>query len=230
MKEREKYMKPVIGISMQYHPELPRYDMSAEYARAVAAVGGIPLLLPELEEEKVAQLLQLCQGVIFSGGEDVNPACYGREKEALCGRVTDHRDAAELLLFRLATERKLPVLGICRGVQLLNVALGGTLIQDIPGHRDTTHPVKVEGGSLLHSATGDCCRVNSYHHQVIEKPGNGLRVVARNEEGYIEAVELPDYPFFLGVQWHPERSLVREADPISRQILQMLINAAQKYN
>lgn len=221
-------MKPVIGISMQYHPELPRYDMSAEYAEAVAAVGGIPLLLPELEEEKVAQMLQLCQGVIFSGGEDVNPACYGREKEPLCGRVADRRDAAELMLFRLVMERELPVLGICRGVQMLNVALGGTLIQDIPGHRDTTHEIRVERESMLHTVTGDCCRVNSYHHQIIEKPGKGLRVIARNEEGGIEAVELPGHPFFLGVQWHPERSFVREADPISRQILQMFLNAAQK--
>lgn len=222
-------MKPVIGISMQYHPELPRYDMSAEYAQAVAAVGGIPLLLPELQEENVADLLGLCQGVVFSGGEDVEPARYGNKKDALCGRVSPHRDEAELRLFRLAMERQLPILGICRGIQLLNVALGGTLTQHIPGHRDTTHSIEVEKDSLLYPLTGDSCHVNSYHHQIIDRPGEGLRVIARNEEGGIEAVELPGHPFFLGVQWHPERSFVREADPISQGILRLLTEAANGF-
>lgn len=219
-------MKPVIGISMQYHTELPRYNMSAYYAEAIAAAGGIPLLLPELKEESVADMLGLCQGVLFSGGADVNPALYGQAKDALCGPVEDHRDEAELLLFRLAMERNLPILGICRGNQLLNVALGGTLLQHVPGHAGTVHSVSVEKDSLLYPITGDLCRVNSSHHQVIDRPGNGLKVIARNEEGMIEAVEMPGHPFFLSVQWHPEAMLIKESDPISLEIFRLLVNAA----
>ena len=221
-------MKPVIGISMQYDPELPRYSMSSRYAEAIAAAGGIPLLLPFLPEDCISDMLQLCDGVLFSGGADINPALYGQEKDALCGKLDDRRDEAELRLFRMVMEKELPILGICRGTQLLNVALGGSLIQHIPGHVGTTHAVSVEKDSLLYPVTGDRCRVNSGHHQVIDRPGQGLNVIARNEEGMIEAVELPGHPFFLAVQWHPEEMYIPDEDPVSREIFRLLIDAAKR--
>lgn len=219
-------MKPIIGISMQYNHELPRYDMSAEYAEAVAACGGIPVLIPYLAEENVRNLLGLCHGLLFSGGQDIAPERYSGTPIPECGQPDPNRDAAELLLFRLAAERKMPILGICRGIQLINVALGGTLHQHIPGHRDTVHTITVSSDSLLYPITGSSCTVNSYHHQILDNLGQGLKVIARGDGGEVEAVESTEYPFLLGVQWHPERSLVREGNTISRMIIERFIRAA----
>lgn len=219
-------MKPIIGISMQYNRELPRYDMPAEYAEAVAACGGIPLLIPYLAEENLRDLLDQCQGLLLSGGQDIAPERYGCLPIPECGQPDPNRDEVELKLFRLAEARKLPILGICRGIQLINTALGGTLSQDVPGHRDTVHSITVTPGSLLHPATEDSCTVNSYHHQVLDILGRGLKVIARGDDGVIEAVESTEYPFLLGVQWHPERSLIREGNAISRKIIESFIRTA----
>lgn len=161
-------------------------------------------------------------GVLFAGGEDVDPAFYGEEKKYDSVDINYARDQFEMKLLEHALHRRLPILGICRGAQVINVGFGGTLYQDLAQdaapefeHRqtdtgksrnDTTHTVTVtEPGSLLAGAVSGSCRVNSLHHQAIKRLGHGLKVTAHSEDGLVEAVEAAnDYPFLLAVQWHPE--------------------------
>jgi putative glutamine amidotransferase len=158
-------------------------------------------------------------GVLFSGGEDVDPALYDESKKHANVQVDRSRDQFEFALLDAAMERRLPILGICRGIQMINVKFGGTLIQDIPSdtelernHRqqgsraELTHTVTVtEPNSALASVVTGSCRVNSLHHQAIKRLGRGLKVTAHSEDGLVEAVEAADdYPFLMAVQWHPE--------------------------
>ena len=217
-------MKPIIGLSVQYNADTTRVDMSTRYSTAVEWAGGIPMILPEMNEQcDVDRMVSTLDGIIFTGGEDVNPALYGAEKEEACGRVSDHRDSFEVKLLRAAMERRLPIMGICRGIQILNTALGGTLYQDIPNHRGTKHLVAVYKNSVLHDCTGDVCLTNSSHHQALKKVAPGFKVLARAADGTIEAVTLEGYPFFLGVQWHPEAFWVSEGDEISGKIFKRFI-------
>jgi putative glutamine amidotransferase len=177
-------------------------------------------------------------GVLFAGGEDVDPAFYGEQKKYSSVQVNRARDKFELNLLKRALDRRLPILGICRGAQLINVDFGGTLYQDLdedtaPGfdHRQTdsgkarneiTHTVTVtEPESLLAGAVQGSCRVNSIHHQAIRHLGRGLKVSAHSEDGLVEAIEAAgDYPFLLAVQWHPEEIADR---PEQRRILEEFI-------
>jgi len=218
-------MKPIIGLTIQYKEDCSRIDMSPNYAIAVERAGGIPVILPEMKEQcDVDEMAGALDGIIFTGGEDVNPALYGAEREEECGRFSDHRDEFEVKLLKSAMARRMPIMGICRGIQLLNTALGGTLYQHIPNHRGTKHQVMVYKGSLLHECTGDICLTNSSHHQAIKKPAPGFKVLARAADGTIEAVTLEDYPFFLGIQWHPEAFWVGANDEISGVIFKRFIS------
>lgn len=193
-----------------------RIALNSNYVRALTAAGLIPLLVPPLlDPDRAAEVLDAVSGLVLTGGEDVHPTFYGATPHARL-EDTDHaRDAIELALYRAARERALPVLAICRGIQLVNVAEGGTLYQDLPSeqpspvkHADPNgrHALRVEPGSLLHRTVSDPASVNSRHHQAIKALAPSLRAVAWAEDDVIEGVELRDggASWLLAVQWHPE--------------------------
>jgi putative glutamine amidotransferase len=211
--------RPVIGLTTYQEQarylvwDVPSVLLPARYVQAVVAAGGVPVLLPSLPE-LIEQALPRLDGLILSGGSDIDPARYGAEPLQTTAPPRPERDEAELGLVQTALAARMPVLGICRGLQLLNVARGGTLHQHLPDVLDSTlhapapavyarHPVEVTAGSLL-AASLDGTEVMSYHHQGIDKLGVGLEVSATAPDGTIEAVEDPSLPFCLAVQWHPE--------------------------
>jgi putative glutamine amidotransferase len=235
-------MRPLIGVTtselrssrattLRRHGEPPHAEMALgmTYLRAVEAVGGMPVVLPPLGDAEL--LLDRLDGVCLSGGPDLDPEAYGAiERHAELGPTEPSLDAFELALARAADARGIPILGICRGAQALNVARGGTLHQHLPAHRQTepatatTHTVHVDDGSRLAALVGTRpLRVNSFHHQAVDELGRGLRAVAHAADGTIEAIEAPGAGFVLGVQWHAE-GLVHE--PRHRVLFEALVVAA----
>ena len=212
--------KPIIGITISHSEDLTRINMSARYPRVVERFGGLPLLLPEAkEDDNIAALCDLCDGILFSGGADLEPWRYGEEKQPDCGACFPGRDEFELKLLKIALGRKTPILGICRGIQTLNVGLGGTLYQHIPDHRGTRHTVTVDPGNFLYEKFGAKIETNSSHHQAIKQPGPGVRILAHAADGTVEAMLLEDYPFLFATQWHPEVDAMEREDPVSIFIL-----------
>lgn len=209
----------VTGVTREWDNQL-RTGVNASYVRAVLAAGGIPvLLLPEFSPQESIDLFGACDALLLTGGADVDPACYGAVPHAKLGIVDRRRDANELALVTDARARDLPILAICRGVQLLNVAFGGSLIQDIPSQRSSAidhdpatardqaaHPISITDGSRLGQILEATeFRANSFHHQAIDRVGEGLVVSARSPDGLIEGVESSDpLEWIIGVQWHPE--------------------------
>jgi putative glutamine amidotransferase len=220
-------MRPAIGITISYDDRRPGFfSLRGDYVRSIEQAGGVPLILAPGRPEDAAELLQRLDGLLLSGGSDVDPALYGEAPHPRLGRVIRERDLFELALVREALRRDLPLLAVCRGHQVLNVACSGTLVQDIPsqvargGAHDAplerwerAHEVAVRRGTRLHAILGkDSVAVNSFHHQAIEKPGAGLAVSAVSEpDGVIEGIEAPAHRFVVGVQWHPE-GFWRDAD------------------
>jgi putative glutamine amidotransferase len=213
-------MRPLIGIT-SYAEEI-RWGVWIEdaalvplaYVRAVDHAGGRPLVVPP-SEDGLEETLDALDGVIFSGGGDLDPDLYGAEAHDATDAPRKERDAAELRLLEAALERDMPVLAICRGSQLLNVARGGDLVQHLPeavGHEQhrhdpgsfSDHDVKVAAGSRLGGLLGDRAPVKSHHHQGYGRIGSGLREVAWAEDGVVEGLEDPAKRFALGVLWHPE--------------------------
>jgi gamma-glutamyl-gamma-aminobutyrate hydrolase PuuD len=199
------------------------------YVDGIEAVGAE--LVPIWYETPLSALYPLVvslDALLFSGGGDIDPCHYGQQREALCSRPNPVRDQLELALADLVFERSISILGICRGMQLLNVALGGTLKQNIFGHRSDPeysqtlwHDISIEPGSRVRKIVGaDRLRANSFHHQCVDEPGEGVLVTARAEDGVIEAIELPGERFVVGVQWHPEKSL--KDDGVSLRFFQAL--------
>jgi putative glutamine amidotransferase len=215
---------PLIGITTSEvrrpeinHPlpesEPPQFELALgmPYVRALARSGAIPVVLPPLAVELVPGLLRPLAGVCLSGGPDIDPANYGEEPQAELGPTEPDMDAFELAVARQADAAGLPILGICRGAQTLNVARGGSLVQHLGDHRQVepgskvTHEVAVEPGSRLAQALGaEQLSVNSFHHQAVERLGDGLRAVAWAPDGTVEGIEGEDGRFLLGVQWHAE--------------------------
>ncbi len=188
--------------------------MPVDYVRAVEHAGGRPLLVPP-SESGVEETLDALDGLIFSGGSDLDPALYGQEPHPETRGVVAERDRAELELLQAALARDMPVLAICRGSQVLNVALGGDLVQHLPEvvgherHKHTPgefadHDVAVEPGTRLGEIVGAHAPVKSHHHQGFGRLGRGLRPAAHADDGAVEAVEDPERRFALGVLWHPE--------------------------
>jgi putative glutamine amidotransferase len=214
--------KPIIGITgayMKRNEHMEGLYVHHDYHKTVAANGGIPVILPFINPEITLETLPLCDGIILSGGEDVDPQFYGQDPHINLGPTLPDRDLVEIEIVKYAIRNNIPILAICRGVQILNVALGGTLIQDIPSHmkepiqhsqtverRRDTHWVKISEDSKLFQILGsDQIRVNSLHHQAIDMVAKDLRVVASSSDGIIEAVEyICSSTFTVGVQWHPE--------------------------
>ena len=193
--------------------EPPQHEMSLgmPYVRALARAGAVPVVLPPLDAVLVPALLAPLAGVCLSGGPDLDPSAYGADPHPELGPVEPQLDAFELAVARQADAAGLPILGICRGCQALNVARGGSLLQHVPGHRQTApgwqvaHEVSVEASSRLADVLGgNTLSVNSFHHQAVERLGSGLRAVAWAADGTIEGIEAAGERLVLGVQWHAE--------------------------
>jgi putative glutamine amidotransferase len=198
---------------------------------ALENAGLIPLIVPPLSNtHAAAAVLDSVAGLVLTGGEDVDPARYGEKRHEKVRNVNAARDATEAALIEEAQARGTPVLAICRGIQILNVALGGTLVQDIPSQCETdidhdedtprdsrSHEVSIEPGSLIAKAIGtDHARVNSFHHQSVKRVAEGMRVTARSPDGVIEGIESTDEDWWvMGVQWHPEE-MTESAEPWDR--------------
>lgn len=235
-------MRPLIGISATPSEHLsatlditrPIDALDRSYVDSVLHAGGIPVLLPVMAPGMAEDLLPRLDGLVLSGGGDVGPSLYGAEQAPETDGVDHARDAFEVVLARLAVESDLPTLCICRGHQVLNVALGGTLVQHLEDAADRqhvdaatyhtgTHSVAVEPGTLLHQLVGDEVKVNSLHHQAVDRPGEGVRVVARDDDGVVEAVEVEGRDRILGVQWHPEMLL---GEPDNDALFRWLVDLA----
>lgn len=230
-------MRPLIGVTTsevraaekvhqvpEGEPRVREMALGLTYMRAVEAAGGLPMVIPPMDEESIEPLLDRLDGVCLSGGPDLDPQHYGADPHAELGPTEPDLDRFELAVARCADVRGMPILAICRGTQALNVIRGGVLHQHLPElsaeipHRqrtpgtETSHPVTVTRGSRLAAALGyerelevaDELDVNSFHHQAIDRLGEGLEVTARAPDGTIEAVEDPSREFVIGVQWHAE--------------------------
>ena len=229
-------MKPVIGLPQPGH-DLFRMYMKSKYAaslrRAGARIRWIELTDPD---QAVAQMLR-CDGMLITGGADIDPSYYGHPRQDKCGKPNPLRDSAELAMVKAWLPTSKPIFGICRGAQVLNVALGGTMLQDIShiqqvNHSDfknrgrCVHQVTIPEDTLLHTiAQATRIGVNSMHHQAVDIPGDNLVVSARSGDGFIEALELPGHPFCLGLQWHPEH--LSAGDPIQQAFFNAFVAACR---
>jgi putative glutamine amidotransferase len=234
---------PLIGITTSVTVAQPpeRAYVNIAYLRAVQDAGGIPILLaPHLAADVVAALWQRLDGLLLTGGGDIDPATFRQPRHPKVDDVSPARDALELGLTRRAVDDGVPLFAICRGIQVLNVALGGTLVQDLPSQRPSpivhsqrepreqpTHAVKVMGeGTRLGRILGALeIAANSMHHQAIDRLGEGLREVAWAPDGVIEGVELSGERFVVGVQWHPEELVGH--DRAARNLFAALVHAAR---
>ena len=231
--------RPRIGLTVDAAEGEERFELKRAYVDAVVAAGGLPLLLPHAPA-LAADTLATLDGLVVTGGAfDVPPELYGEVRRHACGPTRPERTAAELALLTAALARGLPVLGVCGGMQLLAVARGGTLFQDLmseaglPGHEQPppkdlpSHEVLVLDGTWLATLVGaGPLRVNSTHHQGLRTAGDGVRVSATAADGLIEAIELDGETFALGVQWHPEAALRHE--PRHAAIYRGLVDAARR--
>ena len=211
--------KPLIALMPLWDKKLNSYWMLPGYMELIIKSGGVPVMLSfSDDEESIKEIAQRFDGFIFTGGDDIATSYYGQEKLEQCGEPCVQRDSLEFALFNEVVKTDKPILGICRGMQFLNVALGGTLYQDLPTQRQSdtshkqpaphdapTHGVTVEQGTMLYDILGtNQLRVNTLHHQAVDQIAPCLQVCARAEDGLVEAVYAPEKAFLMGVQWHPE--------------------------
>ena len=239
--------RPTIGVLALVDSERESYWMLPGYLEGLMQAGGLPVVLPPTTDAAlIAQMVEECDGFLLTGGQDVAPELYGTARLPECGEVSELRDAMETELLRRAREAQRPVLGICRGIQFVNAALGGTLWQDLPSQRPTevehhmappydraAHRVSVVSGTPLAEllegllgvgglAPGELA-VNSYHHQAVRDVAPGLEVMAVSEDGLVEAVRDPSQRWLWATQWHPELSF--RTDEASRRIFSAFVAA-----
>ncbi len=232
-------MKPIIGVLPLWDDSNNSIWMLPGYMDGISAAGGLPLMLPFTEDEaEISQLAGLCDGFLFTGGHDVLPELYGEEPLEKLISCCRKRDVMETLLLKQVMEADKPVLGICRGIQLINAALGGSLWQDLPTqhpsdidhyphapHGVPVHEVDVLPGSPLGDLIGaGKLAVNSSHHQAVKELAEGLEAMAISPDGLIEALYKPDQRFLWAVQWHPER--LYQTDPCNGKIFRAFLEAA----
>ncbi len=213
--------RPIIGMFAKIYKNDLTSEMFYQYHESIENAGGVPVLLPYVtKDETIQEFIDACDGFFITGGVDVDPIKYGEEMMQVCGEIEPERDELEFKAFSKILKSKKPLLGVCRGMQLINVALNGTLYQDIPtqipsniNHSQPrqerfvpTHDVLVKEGTPLYQLVKtDRIMGNTFHHQAIKRLGNGLQVMAVAEDGIIEAIYSTDYPYLRGYQWHPER-------------------------
>lgn len=235
-------MRPVIGISSSQREDGGEIYLKKAYVSAVKDHGGLPVILPVCrEEELIAEVLSHCHGLLLSGGGDIDPKFYHATNLLPEMEFDRERDEFEMGLARVALRFNMPIFGICRGLQVLNVCFGGTLIQDLeielPGageHRnkpgifgDMWHRVDLEPGGKLYDLLGSTMEVNSSHHQAVQEPGKGLMISGYSPDGVIEAIEILEKPWVIGVQWHPER--MGENNRVKASLFDGFIRAAKEY-
>ncbi|MBQ4092787.1 MAG: gamma-glutamyl-gamma-aminobutyrate hydrolase family protein [Firmicutes bacterium] len=233
-------MRPVIGLSPLWDNSKESYWMLPGYMKMLEECGAVPLMLPLTHDEGILDhCLNMCNGILLTGGQDVSPSMYGAEVSPFCGEVCEERDRMDRYLLISAIGRDLPVLGICRGLQLMNAALGGTLYQDLPSEYQSSvnhvmtppydrgvHNVTVLSGTPLSDMLGEGdIAVNSYHHQAVKDPASCLKTMAISEDGLIEAMYMPGKHFVVGVQWHPEFAYL--SDPRCLNIAKAFVKACE---
>ncbi|SEC45794.1 gamma-glutamyl-gamma-aminobutyrate hydrolase family protein [Paenibacillus sp. GP183] len=214
---------------------------SYDYTRSVERAGGIPVVLPVTETSLLDSLLDRLDGLLLTGGTDINPLYYGEAPTSSLGKIEEERDAFELEIANRALARDMPIFGICRGLQLLNVAMGGSLYQDLQQSLgqdvfhahiqfrkwQATHEVALEMGSRLHLLAGrDRLAVNSLHHQAIHRLADGLMITARADDGVVEAVEATSHTAVFAVQWHPE--MMAERDRTQQLLFDHFVSSATR--
>lgn len=231
-------VRPLVGITTYVTPaawsywQLDAALIPLDYVRELERAGARPLLVPPTEDG-IDETLDALDGLLFSGGSDLDPELYGQEPHAETKGIVPERDRAELTLLEAALARDMPVLAVCRGLQVLNVARGGDLVQHLPDvvgderHRHTPgtfseHEVSVETGTRLAKVLGDRAPVKSSHHQGVGRVGEGLHIAARADDGTVEAVEDPRHRFAVGVLWHPEAGE-------DRRLFEALVEEAREY-
>jgi putative glutamine amidotransferase len=229
--------KPLIGIGsdvLRKQGERDRAFVYTTYVDSLRRAGAIPVLIPP-QPENAADIVDDLDGVLLAGGDDFDPAAYGEPRHPTVEPMDPRRQENELSLARVARERGIPTLGICLGVQVMNVAAGGTLIQHIESDIDHAsepsdrhrHEVAIDGGTRLAKIVGEReLEVNSSHHQAIKEIGDGLRVTAHAPDGIVEGLEDPRHPFYVGVQWHPEDMSGEES---ASAIFGAFVEAARKH-
>ena len=236
--------RPIIGISGTYIVDKQQILLKDTYTSAILRAGGLPVILPPVNEESVIDaLLDSIDGLLLSGGGDVDPSCYGDERIPECGESTPLRDAFELSITRKACARRMPIFGICRGAQILCVAYGGKLIQDIPTvlgvpfemHRQEEpysqlqHEVHLVKGGLLNQITQqECIKTNSMHHQAVQVTGGSLTIDARSAEGIVEAIYDTQNDAIFGVQFHPEY-ITHEPESCAKALFEYFIQKVNAY-
>ncbi len=233
-------MKPIIGVMPLYDDEKDSLWMLPGYFDGIIEAGGVPIMLPLIDSlELLTKSTDMCDGFLFTGGHDVSPSLYNEEPINETVSCCPTRDRMELIVLDIAKKTDKPILGICRGIQFINAAHGGSLYQDIPtGHpTETEHHQKPPYDIPIHSVTifkgtplynliqADDLKVNSYHHQAIRELSKELKTMAISEDGLIEAVYHPEYKFLWGVQWHPEFS--HKSDGTSKAIFKAFIEACE---
>ena len=231
-------MKPVVGVMPLWDEEKENIRMLPAYMDGISLAGGLPILFPFTEDrEEAAQLVRMCDGILLPGGPDVAPELYREASIGECVSVCPKRDTLEFMAFEEALAQDKPVFGICRGIQVINVCLGGSLYQDLPTQHPSetvhhqsppydrpVHDVLIAEGSPLHKCVGvGRLSVNSHHHQAISRLAPGLKAMAYSPDGLVEAVFMPEKRFVRAVQWHPERML--KTDPHSRELFRAFLNA-----
>ncbi|MCD8158521.1 MAG: gamma-glutamyl-gamma-aminobutyrate hydrolase family protein [Clostridiales bacterium] len=223
-------MKPVIGVTPLFDSGRDSIWMVPGYMEGITAAGGIPLILPlKADKNDIEEIFSLCGGFLFTGGNDVNPEIYREKLTSDCVDINKDRDSLETELFGLCLKYDKPVLGICRGIQLMNALLGGTLYKDLPKEHPTgidhhmkppydvpCHSVTILKNTPLHKLLKkDSLEVNSYHHQVVKTLAPALSPMAVSEDGLTEAVYMPDKKFIQAVQWHPEFMFEKSPDQLA---------------
>jgi putative glutamine amidotransferase len=242
-------MRPLIAVTSWkrdlptfWDPHSQLYTLSEHYVEALRRAGAVPLLLAQPDPEDCESIIEAVDGLMLTGGGDIDPRSYGKANDGLCRDVAPRSDAAELALIAAARQRRMPTLGICRGMQILNVALGGTMHQHViteggPHRPEPTdfdaikthgHDVTIDPASRLGRLYGVPNRlVNSYHHQAVAEVAPGLTVVARADDGIVEALEHEGSWDCLGVQWHPEKTMDGSDDVLFEAFVEGVVRAAE---
>lgn len=238
-------MRPIIGLTISIQQDEGKLYTPTSYTKAIIDAGGLPVMLNITRDEAmIEEYAALVDGVLFSGGDDVDPAAYGEEQQWGCGDICPLRDEFEIKLVHTLLEKypDKPILGICRGTQVLNVAMGGTLYQDLKCNQEgcirhqqqqlsryASHAANItEGSRLSEIYQGTKAMVNSFHHQAVKDIGNHLVITAYANDGVIEGFEMPDHPYFVGVQWHPERLVEHHYHPEHKALFKSFVDACRR--